>query len=226
VLTVLLGDFSLNVARDRFALQVAALSWLLLVGMVYALYRQHVRLKAQQATLDRLVRTDSLTELGNRRSFWELAHQEARRAHRQGFVVALLIIDLDQFKRVNDSLGHLRGDALLQGVGVVIRASTRADQDAVFRIGGDEFAVLLPGSDLTAAATVADRIVSGIASGFDELPHGLTSCSVGMALLVEGETVEQWVDRADKAMYQAKASGGGHRRAVPPDHRAVASTPE
>lgn len=215
IMTALLGDLDLDRPGGLFALHMGAASSLLLVGMVYALYRQHVRLLVVLSQLDQVARTDELTGLGNRRAFWELAEQETKRALRQGLPASLFVIDLDRFKAVNDTLGHVRGDQLLCAVASALQESTREDQDRVFRIGGDEFAVILPGTDAAAAWTVAERVVSGTAQAFAELPTGLAGLSVGVATLGLTEDLGAWIDRADGAMYQAKASGGGRAAATP-----------
>jgi diguanylate cyclase (GGDEF)-like protein len=103
-------------------------------------------------------RTDDLTGLGNRRSLMEELKREVGRSGRTGAPLALLMVDLDWFKQVNDRFGHEVGDVVLQLFGHAMRAATRDDQDLLFRNGGDEFLVLLPDTGLEQAEVVGGRL--------------------------------------------------------------------
>jgi diguanylate cyclase (GGDEF)-like protein/PAS domain S-box-containing protein len=170
---------------------------------------------ASQEALATLSRTDSLTGLVNRRSFvGELRHRLAA-AGRRG---ALLYLDLDNFKPVNDRLGHARGDAVLMGVARLLRDCTRSS-DLVGRLGGDEFVAWLADIDEAAASAKAAEILRRVAgdlgalSAGDGLPLG---ASIGIAMTSAGaEDVDQLIARADDAMYAAK-HGGKQRFVIAP----------
>lgn len=158
--------------------------------------------------LRRQATTDDLTDLPNRRAFYSRVHDAlAERVEGR----ALLLLDLDKFKEVNDSLGHHVGDQLLLGVGTRLSAQLKAD-DMLARLGGDEFAVLLHHSDRVAAAETAMRLRAALVEPF--ALEGLavrTDVSVGISLAPEhGTDLSLLLRRADIAMYQAKRERVGH----------------
>lgn len=159
---------------------------------------------------------DDLTELWNRRRMDEELERIVTQARRYGSDAALLLIDLDGFKAINDRLGHAVGDAFLHAVGATLRTALR-ESDSCARLGGDEFAVLLPHSAEQSARQTGDRIVEGIgALRAGTRPGDPTStASVGVALLRAGENYEEWLRSADAALYRAKRDGGA-RVAVAP----------
>lgn len=161
---------------------------------------------AQAEDLREMATHDHLTGLLNRRFFLETVQQSRRRAERSGAMTALLYVDLDGFKRVNDMAGHTVGDQVLAVVGNRLRTAIRG-ADVAARLGGDEFAVLLEdvsGPDQT--AMVVERVESALADPVDVAGHQWrVRASVGVAMGVEGaETPEAWIHRADSAMYEAK----------------------
>lgn len=161
--------------------------------------------------VERLAVTDELTGLNNRRGFFDLGRREMERAQRTHRPVTALMLDLDSFKRINDTFGHAVGDEVLRHLGDRCRRAVR-DIDLVGRYGGEEFCVLLPETDLKTALEVAERIRSSIADQpFDTAAGPLAiRISIGLALASEdgGETVETLLDRADTAMYYVKQEGG------------------
>jgi diguanylate cyclase (GGDEF)-like protein len=161
--------------------------------------------------VERLAVTDELTGLNNRRGFFDLGRREMERAQRTHRPVTALMLDLDGFKRINDTFGHAVGDEVLRHLGDRCRRAVR-DIDLVGRYGGEEFCVLLPETDLKTALEVAERIRSSIADQpFDTAAGPLAiRISIGLALAGEdgGETVETLLDRADTAMYYVKQEGG------------------
>ncbi|NJC70705.1 GGDEF domain-containing protein [Planosporangium thailandense] len=169
--------------------------------------------------------TDKLTGLLNRWGWDDAAQDTLDRARGRGHPVALLIIDLDCFKRVNDEFGHLVGDAVLQASAGVLRASIR-DGDLAGRFGGDEFLGLLPGVYPAAALAVAERIRDGISRirvrvGVDDgSGAGVTGCtaSIGVAggALLPGVDMVDLLRRADAALRDAKLAGGDRIRAADP----------
>jgi diguanylate cyclase (GGDEF)-like protein len=160
--------------------------------------------------------TDPLTELPNRRRLTEVLDAEWRRAGQARGLIAVAMIDIDQFKAYNDHYGHPAGDRCLRLVAEALKNSIR-DTDMVARYGGEEFAVILPGADAAVACTVAERIRDGVAGL--RAPHERTECghvtvSIGVAAaraLGDG-TPQQLVDAADERLYQAKR--GGRNRVV------------
>jgi diguanylate cyclase (GGDEF)-like protein/PAS domain S-box-containing protein len=165
--------------------------------------------RQQDERLWTLAHHDALTDLPNRSLFWDRLGQALRRAKRRESGAAVLWIDLDGFKAVNDSLGHAAGDALLQQVAQRLKSRMR-DSDTVARMGGDEFSVILP--DITeseSAVRVATELVASLAEPFD-LPQGPAriSGSIGVALYPQhAETAETLTQYADMAMYTAKHAG-------------------
>ncbi len=156
--------------------------------------------------------TDSLTGLPNRRLFLDRAEQTILRAGRQGERAAVMIIDLDRFKEVNDTLGHASGDVLLREIAHRLRRTLR-ESDTVARLGGDEFAVLLPGvADADAAALVAVALTAAISRPIAVEGLSLdTEASIGISLYPDhGVEVAVLLQRADVAMYTAKEDRLGH----------------
>ena len=152
----------------------------------------------------RLSITDDLTGLYNYRHFFKTLESELVRLKRQNTSLSLLMFDLDNFKRYNDSCGHLEGDRVLKKIGEIIKHSIRNNVDSGYRYGGDEFAALLIGATVDQALTIADRIRSSIEdSGFKDI-----TVSIGLAEFREDFDLERFVKSADDAMYAAKHSGG------------------
>ncbi len=161
--------------------------------------------------VQRLAVTDDLTGLHNRRGFFDVARRELERAERTGRPLSALMLDIDGFKRVNDTYGHAVGDEVLRHLAERCRRAVR-DIDLVGRYGGEEFAVLLPETDLKTALDVAERVRRSIGdTPFDtEVGPLPIRVSIGLALLSEesDQTVELLLDRADTAMYLVKQAGG------------------
>lgn len=165
----------------------------------------------REALLAAQARVDPLTGLGNRRALEEALRAEAHRARRTGRPAAVLVLDLDGFKAVNDQRGHEAGDALLQAFAAVIAARTRGGVDTACRPGGDEFVVVMPEAGIEEATAVAHRIRAGLHPVAARLAPGLdVGCSAGVAELDEpglrGDP-EAWLALADRRMYAAKGRG-------------------
>jgi diguanylate cyclase (GGDEF)-like protein/PAS domain S-box-containing protein len=178
---------------------------------------------AAQARIHHLAHHDTLTGLPNRSSFMEQLDHVIAGSRLSGGQLALLFIDLDHFKRVNDSLGHLVGDTLLRTVAARITASLRAT-DIVARFGGDEFMVLLPGiAQRSDVEEVAQKLLLAIEApvNAEDRPISVTA-SAGVALFPhDGDSPQELIKHADTAMYLAKARGRAHYRFFDP---AMAST--
>ncbi len=149
--------------------------------------------------LNRLSITDALTGLYNQRHFYDRLNEETARAERQNHELALILLDLNDFKAYNDSFGHLAGDELLQKVGGVINSKMRQNVDSGYRYGGDEFAVMLIEADSTVAEMMSNRIQSGI------LEECNISASSGFAIFKKGLSSEALVGQADHKLYENKA---------------------
>ena len=165
--------------------------------------------------------TDRLTGVNNRRYIEQRLLEEIGRTRRQGYALTCLYIDIDHFKKVNDSAGHLAGDHVLREVAVRIKAELRLS-DALGRFGGEEFVALLIDAPLADALVVAERIRASIADLAFLLPDGsarAVTVSIGVATLIAPERTntldaiaERLIGRADGALYQAKQ--GGRNRVV------------
>jgi diguanylate cyclase (GGDEF)-like protein len=154
-----------------------------------------------------LARRDRLTRLWNSRYFHEVLEQELARCHRYGRPFGLLLVDLDGFKAVNDTAGHLAGDVVLQVVGRVLRENTRAT-DVPARLGGDEFAVILPEATGEMVRRYAAKLVGLVAEAPfpPELPR-VTASVGGVAFATAPESAKAALAAADEAMYAAKREG-------------------
>src|SRR5215210_5172207 len=148
---------------------------------------------------------DALTGLHNRRYFHETLGREVARAHRYGRRLALVVFDLDDFKAINDRIGHLAGDAVLAEVAERVRSVVRS-ADIACRVGGDEFGIILPESTLTDAEQLSRRMQQAVASRpISDI--GKLGLSAGAADLHPEDGAESFFKRADDALYQAKQSG-------------------
>jgi diguanylate cyclase (GGDEF)-like protein len=181
-------------------------------------------LENARAEAERLSRVDALTEVFNRRHFSEVLAAELARTRRGGPAPAVLLLDVDHFKRVNDEHGHLTGDAVLKAAAERI-ASVLRGSDCLARWGGEEFAILAPETDRDGAAQLADRARAALAEHpveVDGLAIGLTA-SVGAAVAGDGlETADALVSSADQALYEAKRAGRDCARLHEPDAQAPA----
>jgi diguanylate cyclase (GGDEF)-like protein/PAS domain S-box-containing protein len=160
--------------------------------------------------LEQQAHQDYLTGLCNRRHFMEQGQAELERAQRYGHALSVLMLDIDHFKGINDSHGHKAGDIVLQRLGDVMREALRT-VDVIGRIGGEEFAVLLPETDLQRAAEVAERLRENVAGAEVVLEAGMPlhfTVSIGVARLEEKDSnLDILLNQADKALYRAKESG-------------------
>ena len=200
------------------------------IGLLGAIHDISVRKRAEQHA-QRLSRYDALTNLPNRRYFAERLEASLAAAARRGSCGALLFIDMDQFKRINDTLGHGVGDALLQAVANRLQNVTRQD-DMVARLGGDEFVVLLPelAQDMEQAARqarlVADKIHESLGQPYQFDHHQFhVTPTIGITLFPDaGKSSDDVLKEADTAMYSGKAAGRNVTRFFQPemDHNAQA----
>ena len=148
--------------------------------------------------LNRLSITDSLTELYNQRHFYFRLNDEIKRAKRQKTSMAIMLMDLNDFKIYNDNYGHLAGDEVLREAGDIIRNSIRDGVDSGYRYGGDEFAVILIDADLENAKEVGNRIEAAF------LKRNKVTISVGYSLYKNDMSIKDFIDTADKDLYKSK----------------------
>ena len=158
--------------------------------------------------LRQLAEIDSLTSIFNRRAFFTLLNKALHQSQRTGMGLAVLVVDLDHFKSINDTYGHQGGDEVLRHF---VQTATQClrQQDVMGRLGGEEFAIFLPGVDAKGAQVVAERLRAAVASrpaALQQGGHALT-ISLGLTLCVPGDTPDTALHRADQAMYQAKERG-------------------
>jgi diguanylate cyclase (GGDEF)-like protein len=195
--------YNIELQRVAFAVSLYLLTALIMSGAI----RELLELRKQR---EYQLFHDLLTGLPNRALLIERLQQQLLRQPRTDESVAVLVMDLTDFKAVNDSLGHAVGDDLLKQVGPRLAASLRA-ADTVARLGGDEFAILLPGTDETGAARVAQKMLAALEQAFPLEGETLDiGASVGVAVAPAHATqAEQLLSRADVAMYAAKGSLAG-----------------
>ena len=156
----------------------------------------------------RLTIVDGLTQVHNRRYFDDFLEREVARCARSGGSLSLVLLDLDRFKEINDGFGHLFGDRLLREVAGIVQAKTRREQ-LLARIGGDEFAVVLPDVTLDGAVGFAEKVRMEVAAHpvTDRGRRLTTTLSIGVATYEAGMSVAALVERADQSLYAAKRVG-------------------
>ncbi len=195
--------------RDEYAL---------LLAQVEANHRLQEEIDRRRDVEDELMwmaHHDALTDLYNRRAFFEQFDREVHRSRRNGMPISVLVMDADEFKLINDRFGHHTGDEALKRIAGVVRMQLRAD-DVVGRIGGEEFAVVMPATKLSLAEEVANRVCDAVNDIDLEHPLG----PVRLTVSIGAAEVEVWneqppaaLQRADEAMYRAKLEG--RNRVVP-----------
>jgi len=167
-------------------------------------------LREANVELERLARTDPLTGLANRRHFMEELESEVERAQRYGRPLSVVLLDLDHFKRVNDTYGHAAGDDVLRGAARALKSVCR-DVDVAARLGGEELALILPETDVVGARTVAERVRERIAGQSHTAPSGerfTVTASLGVATARDDtRTGEDLLHASDEALYKAKDDG-------------------
>lgn len=197
---LIFGHFS---RRDEIVLALAEVAGLAAVGVGIVLLVR--RLRASRDALWALARRDELTGVGNYRALHERLAAEIARHQRHGREFALVLLDLNGFKEVNERHGHLEGDRLLAEIGGSLRKEVRGE-DSVFRQGGDEFAVIVPEVDAEEAGEVAKRLRARVAKrgfGSDEM-RPLTA-TTGFAMFpADGRTVDDLLGVADADLFSAK----------------------
>lgn len=174
------------------------------------LEKANAELLVRQREMERLTRQDGLTGLFNRNTFVDLTRRELDRAQRQGSATTILLLDLDHFKRVNDTWGHPAGDAVLRHVATLASTTVRST-DLVGRLGGEEFIIMLPNTSVQAARTLAEKLRQRLEASplqWEHLTIPVTT-SIGLAgtTAQERRDFDSLYSQADKALYQAKQLG-------------------
>lgn len=202
-------------AMEIAALEAGAVDFVsrpFVAQVIRARVRTHLTLRRQADLLQKLVRVDDLTGVFNRRYFNEQIAIEWDRHKRQKMSLGLAIIDIDHFKRVNDSLGHQGGDQCLRTLGLALKSATQRAGEVVTRYGGEEFAVIIPAADEAALQRYGDYIcnrVRALALPNPGRPEGIVTISVGLCSQIPTaeHTVSEFISAADAALYQAKYDG-------------------
>ena len=162
--------------------------------------------------------TDALTGLGNRHWMQEMFERELKRARTGESDLCLMMADVDRFKEINDTSGHIIGDRILATIASALRERLRPT-DLIVRFGGDEFAILLPGVTLAEATATAERVRENLMDCSDpSLPKGVT-VSIGLTAATSSDDLDRQLERADGAMYGAKEQGRNRVTVRDPEHR-------
>ena len=186
-------------------------------GAYRDLARTNRELEIREREIRQIALTDQLTGVGNRRRLDEALAMEVERAARFGQPLSLMILDIDHFKRVNDTWGHEAGDRVLRETGCILLSLLR-QSDIATRLGGEEFVVLLPVTGAGDAVICAERFRGVLAAQDFGLPGHVTS-SFGVACLLPRESGAAFLARADGALYAAKQQGRNRVVAATPDQR-------
>ncbi|WFU12144.1 diguanylate cyclase (plasmid) [Rhizobium sp. CB3090] len=196
--------------RTRLASDGSAL---VVVSDITSMKRSEEQLKQLAQKMTGLAYTDALTGIANRRVFDEVILTEFARARRNGSPLSLLLMDIDHFKSYNDTYGHLEGDKCLKAIGNVLRSVVMRTSDLAARFGGEEFAIVLPGTDRDGALALAELLRSALHQL--AIPHrasskSIVTTSIGVANMFDGSTfasAAELVEAADQALYDAKTKG-------------------
>ena len=177
--------------------------------------RNQLKILNQMKLINTMSLTDALTGIGNRRYFNTALNQEWRRSRRKQVNLCFMILDIDNFKNYNDSYGHMQGDVVLKEIADVMKNSLFRPADKVARWGGEEFAIILPETDLQGGVKVANDVRKNIENTNFKLPDGTVTpitVSIGIHVVVPGldddeYTLDNFISDADNALYKAKRTG-------------------
>ena len=209
---IIVVGYDFNNALDAWRHRAWQIScgFIVLIGLALFAIRAYIKSLCQGEELFKLATIDSLTGILNRRFLFETGMQEVNRINRYGGCLSILILDIDHFKKVNDTWGHSSGDRVIQVMAQTISNCLR-NIDMVGRIGGEEFVILLLETDKDKALFVAERVRLAIqnttkATNDDGKSIHFTA-SIGLLTVIVGETFQDALGRADSALYKAKESG-------------------
>jgi diguanylate cyclase (GGDEF)-like protein len=200
-------------ALTEFAVLMVVLPWFAVMGgyvnrLRVRLTESHHELRQALERIEQIAVRDELTGIYNRRYLVEALARERSRAERRAEPFSVCLVDLDHFKSINDRFGHAAGDAVLRRLAQLVPAELRG-VDLFGRLGGEEFLVIVPGTDREGAAACAERVRRRVAAtAFPEVAHGgRLTVSIGVATYAAPEPADATLARADAALYQAKAAG-------------------
>lgn len=207
-----LADWNQRAMYSVVALVFLVIAVFALASVTYRLQLSMRALQTQSVRLAEMATTDGLTGLGNRRKLNEALQNEWSRAAREKGLLALVLVDVDYFKRYNDHQGHLQGDECLISLARILEAAVLRPGDLVARYGGEEFCIVLPGLDVAGAMIVAERIRKLLAEraiAHPDSPFKHVTVSIGIASMpASGELKpDELLKRVDEALYRAKATG-------------------
>lgn len=208
-LASLLVAFGLNHNGPLFIVMTIVIACTVAGPAGYIHYQREKQIAAQQEALHLLASTDGLTGALNRRSFQTAILKEQRRMRRTGESAAMILLDLDWFKSINDTFGHSVGDEVLLRVAEAARKELRRPFDAMARWGGEEFAILLSNVTLEQGVSIAERLRRKLAGmSFSEFAPGLSiTASFGVSELTAHSNFDKALVDADRALYDAKNAG-------------------
>jgi diguanylate cyclase (GGDEF)-like protein len=179
--------------------------------IVQARVRTHIQIVRQMRTIEQLGLIDPLTGIANRRSFDDRIALEWRRAHREHKPLSCMMMDVDKFKVYNDTYGHPQGDTLLKELAKIFTAAAKRAADLACRLGGEEFGVLLPETDLDSAVKTAEKIRVSVEALRVPAKDGITQAtiSIGVVSMIPDDNMKaaEFIAKADKRLYAAKAGG-------------------
>jgi diguanylate cyclase (GGDEF)-like protein len=204
---VTISSYSMNEVLKPWQKQVLLLLFVLAILMIF-LYVLMRSILNQQKEIFFISTIDGLSGLKNRRYFYELAYDELERCRRYGMTMSVVMIDIDDFKHINDTYGHCVGDFVIKKIGSILNENTRK-VDLCARYGGEEFVVLLTCTNISGALNVAEKIRSKIANieKVGDFSFNITA-SIGVSELCDGEKLlDSFMKRADDALYEAKRNG-------------------
>jgi len=181
-------------------------------AIVRARVRTHLELKRARDLLERLASIDGLTGIANRRQFDAFIEQEWKRATRNGSWFSLALIDVDEFKKYNDTYGHARGDECLRSIARAMLAVARRPSDLAARYGGEEFALVLPDTDSSSMPVVVGALLDGVRALNIESCGRVVTISAGSVSLVPDRDAKPAavIEAADRLLYEAKRAGRNH----------------
>jgi len=201
---------SLPGGTDQFNITIAITVPLVMTPpLSYVFISIYLQLEKVRAEVHAMAMTDELTRAFNRRHFLKLVENELERAKRYQHALSIIIFDIDNFKKVNDTYGHLCGDAVLQDLSLICRAILR-QCDAFARFGGEEFILLLPETEKPNALVVANKLCQLIANHMIEYKGIQLQVTISAGVTTSspnGDTLDDLLNRADQALYKAKKMG-------------------